>query len=381
MNTKNCIVHIPNSIDKKATSGSQIRPLRMIEAFKDNGYDVSVVMGKGKERKQQIKEIKKNIESGIKYDFLYSENSTMPTLLTERDHIPRHPFLDFGFWRFAKKKGIPIGLFYRDIYWKFPIYHKEVSLIKRIISIPMYYYDLYQYKKYVDMLYLPSEKMGDYVGVDIKRAELPPGCDYIENEHMIEKTNKNSLEPLKLFYVGGVGELYDLTKLMQTVCELSRVQLVICCRANEWDERKEYYSEYMNERIRIVHASGIELNKYYKDADICMLFFESEGYRNFAMPIKLFEYLANLKPIIATEGSAAGEFVEKNGIGWTIPFSKDILKQLLQKICDDTNILEEKKEKMVKARELNTWKSRGAQVIQNLKKRGKKDETSIIKEN
>ena len=42
---KRCIFHIPNSLDKSAKSGSNIRPLKMIEAFKKNGYIIDVVMG------------------------------------------------------------------------------------------------------------------------------------------------------------------------------------------------------------------------------------------------------------------------------------------------------------------------------------------------
>ena len=109
---KYCIFHVPNYISQEAKVGSQVRPKKMIEAFKSLGYQVDVVMGYGKERKKQIKIIKKNIKKGYRYDFLYSESSTMPTLLTEKNHIPIYPVLDFGFMNFCKKQGLKIGLFY-----------------------------------------------------------------------------------------------------------------------------------------------------------------------------------------------------------------------------------------------------------------------------
>ncbi len=37
-----------------------------------------------KKEEKKIKKIKSNIKEGIKYDFLYSESSTEPTLLTEK---------------------------------------------------------------------------------------------------------------------------------------------------------------------------------------------------------------------------------------------------------------------------------------------------------
>lgn len=134
---KRMIFHIPMKIDRNRASASQIRPMKMIEAFKECGYEVVVVEGYGKERKRQIKEIKSNILKGVKYDFLYSESSTMPTLLTEKNHLPLYPFLDFSFFAFCKKHGIKIGLFYRDIYWVF----KKKRSFKEWVAYIFYKYD------------------------------------------------------------------------------------------------------------------------------------------------------------------------------------------------------------------------------------------------
>ena len=84
MKEKRCIFHIPNYIDKTSKSGSSVRPQMMIKAFEEIGYHVDYVMGYGKERKSQIEKIKRNIRNGVKYEFLYAENSTTPTLLTEK---------------------------------------------------------------------------------------------------------------------------------------------------------------------------------------------------------------------------------------------------------------------------------------------------------
>ena len=102
----------------------------MLNAFKSIGYNVDIVMGYGKERKYSIGQIKRKIKDGVKYDFMYSESSTEPTILTEKNHIPMFPFLDFGFFSFCKRHGIKIGLFYRDVYWKFDEYKLSVSFVK-----------------------------------------------------------------------------------------------------------------------------------------------------------------------------------------------------------------------------------------------------------
>lgn len=97
----------------------------MFQAFQELGYVVDVVWGRASERKAKINEIKQNVSRGIQYDFIYSESSTMPTLLTEPNHIPISPTIDFGFFSWAKN-GIPICLFYRDIHWRFEHYKNKL---------------------------------------------------------------------------------------------------------------------------------------------------------------------------------------------------------------------------------------------------------------
>ena len=77
-NYKRCIFHVPNHINPDGKSGSQVRPIKMLNAFINRGYEVDVIEGYGKERKEALKRIKKRIRQGIQYDFLYSESSTMP---------------------------------------------------------------------------------------------------------------------------------------------------------------------------------------------------------------------------------------------------------------------------------------------------------------
>nr|WP_264472834.1 glycosyltransferase family 1 protein [Extibacter muris] len=353
-----------------AISGSSVRPYKMIEAFKNEGYLVDCIIGYGKERNERIKTIRENISQGIKYDFVYSESSTMPTLLTEKNHIPTYPLLDFGFLKYCKRNKIKIGLFYRDIYWKFPIYKEAVSLYKRMVSIPMYHYDLHQYKKVIDVLYLPSLRMQPYLKLPVRCEALPPGCsksDFQFNRKVEKKINLHAdRKALKLFYVGGVGSIYDLTKLFSVVKKLDFIELVVCCRKEEWESRYDYYRHQMCRRIEIVHESGEALDKYYKDADISMIFFDAQGYRSFAMPIKLFEYISNRTPVIATKGSAAGDFVKENDVGWSIEFDEDVLADLLTEINGNRSMLLQKKSIMKNALESNTWEERAKQVIRGL---------------
>jgi len=367
--TKRMIFHIPQYIKEGSGSGSQIRPRAMLNAFKAIGYEVDVVMGYGEERKKAILNIKEKINSGVKYDFMYSESSTEPTLLTEKNHLPLFPFLDYSFFAFCKKNGIKIGLFYRDIYWQFDVYKKQVPLFKRLVATFFYHYDLYMYNKYLDVLFLPSKLMYDYIPFEFKGnvKELPPALH--QNEINITDSEENSLassERLNIFYVGGISELYNIEKLFQVVSSNANVELVVCCRKDEWENEKPKYSKYLNERITIIHKSGNELLPYYQKAHLLSLFMEPVEYRLFAMPVKLFEYLGQLKPIIASDDTAVGEFVERYDIGWSIEYSESQLNELLHSINENRKVLDEKRANMVKISQDNTWEARAKQVLKEL---------------
>lgn len=92
------IFHIPMRINRERASASSIRPVKMIEAFERLGYEVILIEGNASQRKKRIKEIKHNIRKGVTYDFLYSESSTMPTLLTEKASLSYSPLFRFLFF-------------------------------------------------------------------------------------------------------------------------------------------------------------------------------------------------------------------------------------------------------------------------------------------
>ena len=56
-----CIFHMPLPLDKNSKSASGIRPQKMLQAFKDIGYEVFEITGYGKERKRSIQVVKKQI--------------------------------------------------------------------------------------------------------------------------------------------------------------------------------------------------------------------------------------------------------------------------------------------------------------------------------
>lgn len=83
--------------------------------------------------------------------------------------------------------------------------------------------------------------------------------------------------------------------------------------------------------------------------------------------VKIFEYLGKTIPIVATKGTAAGEFVENSGIGWSINYDIQSLKKCLKNIIQNPQVLEEKRKRELEIKSCHTWKARAHQVIEDLR--------------
>lgn len=368
MINKRCIVHVPFKIDHNRPSGPNIRPLKMIKSFENMGFEVSVIEGDSKSRKTQIASLVKDIINKVEFDFVYSESSTMPTLLTDHDHVPRYFNMDYSFLKICRNNGIPVSLFYRDVYWKYPEYKNGVSKLKYIIGTFFYNYDLYQYNKSIDLLYTPSPGYLDKIKgkINIETSTLPPGYD---RNPLISESFEYDNSSLRLFYVGGINTMYDLLETFKVVSKLPKVNLKVVTRLSDWVENKHLYVPYMcNGNIEVTHESGLGIEKYYEWADLLVLTTKPNEYREMAVPIKLFEYIGNKKPIISYGNSFTGNYIMENNIGYTINYGTNDLEQLLQDLIVNKDELSSFKSNLVRLSEKNTWLERSRKVVHDMKK-------------
>ncbi|HRU80694.1 MAG TPA: glycosyltransferase [Methanolinea sp.] len=356
------IFHIPWKVSQGADSGSEIRPIMMLEAFQRNFFHVDIVMGSGKERLYQILKIRKKIMQGFRYSFVYSESSTYPTIIANGNKDAFfYPFLDFIFFMMCRKNNIPIALFYRDIYWKFP-HSINKGIIKSYFLKILYKIDIIIYKKLINVLFLPSMKMINYIGsLDIPIKTLPPGTS-IHGSVPFENNTTN----LTLIYVGGLGNHYRIHYLLQAVNCIPDINLIICCREEEWQKNKKDYGYQLKSNITIKHLKGNDLLSLYQKANIGCCFFENSVYRSFAMPLKLFEYLGFYLPVIATEGTATGDFVTMHDVGWVIPYEEKALVNLLKTIKDHPEVIKQKQRNIMNILHHHSWDARVKQVCKDI---------------
>lgn len=351
-------------------TGSSVRPIKMLEAFQKLGFTIKVLSGWNNKRNKR----KKNVKEILRW------------LKTEKPSIcyvepPSGPFFcmdDLYLLYRLKKLHVPIGLFYRDAYWKFPEISYEGNRhlndkIKYDIVAKMQAFDWYVFQKTCHTIFFPSQTMADLF--DFKKKEiLPPGAT------LYEWGNKSLKEQLTIIYVGGTSDRYGsnmIFKAFDSIYQIyNKVKLIYVTPKEQWEVFMRDKENVKREWLELFHVSGQhELEKLYKRADIALILLAKNKYNNFAVPVKLFEYLSYQKPILSTNCYETSKFIRENQIGWIIEDNADELKKEVLRICYNRKEIEDLKENCKIAIMKNTWNERAKKVVKILQ--GKEYEDKI----
>lgn len=363
---RHMVFHHPLPLAHKPQAGSEVRPIRMVEAFKKLGFTVELVTGYARERRAAIRRIQRQVREGRRFDFVYSESTSMPTAMTEPHHLPLHPLLDFGFLNWMRRHGVATGWFYRDVYWRFDLYRQAVPLAKRLPAVAFYWYEWLQARRSVDHLFLPSVEMIRVLPrgwPEHKVSALPPGCEIFDGERRDARTDPTRLEVL---YVGGIRPpLYDLTPLVDAVHRAGHARLTLVCRPDEWRALAGYYDRGNAHELRVVHAGGTELHSLYAQADVFAIVRKTHAYLEFAMPVKLFEALGHGVPVVTTGGTAVARFVAGEKIGWVVTDERELVN-LFDSLVVNRDALVAMRERVRRVRHRHTWTDRARQVAATL---------------
>lgn len=353
------VFHRPSPREGERVSGSTERPLHMLRAFERLGVEIITVDGYSRERRRKWRKVTK-YSSSVRG--LYSELSTPPLALSDHDHIPRDPVIDLMGFRSLCRAGVPISVFYRDIYWRFPFYASMLRWYKRWPTKCIHYLELLWLQKYVSHFYIPSRRMLEYFPWKDRMksvSALPPGCE-IRATAMRARGHGE----LNLFYVGGViPPLYDISPMLRAASKVGGISLTICCRKNEWRAMSLYYGKGGN--IHIVHRSGQDVDELFSYADVFLMYRMMDPYLRMAMPVKLFQALGHGVPVITNADCEMGDFVKENGVGWVVDTEVE-LTELLRQIRDRRSLVGGMKNAAEKKRLEHTWKDRAMAVLNRL---------------
>ncbi len=364
-NPSTIVFHYPGPLADSPKSGSEVRPVRMLEALKGLGHEVIAITGHSPERKALISSLTTELEQGRHVDAVYSECVTQATMLSDADHLPRHPLLEPLFFRTLGHHDVRRGLFYRDIYWKFPIYRDNVAPSRRYPALAAYHFDLQWYRRFIDVLFVPSDEMVHVIpgheGLPQTLA-LPPGSDPQADG---PASSSQADDTLRLVYVGGArAPLYDLTPLLEAVAAVPSARLRVCCPEADGPAIRQSEA-FGTGRVELFHVSSTELAPHYAWADAACIVFAPHEYRDFAMPIKLFEAIGAGLPIVASSGTSVASFVEETGFGW-IADSAGGIAPLLERLANERVEVDATTTTVREQRDQHTWQARARTAVEAL---------------
>ena len=367
------IFHAPFPLQPDRVAASMLRPLAMRRAFADLGYRVMNVTGYAAQRRRAMTRVRAALAAGARIEFVYSENATIPNALTEPRHLPVHPLLDVVFFRHCRRSGVPVGVFYRDVYWRFPRFREGINPVLEAGLQATYRSELMAFERVGLHLFLPSQAMARHVPhVDpVRMSALPPGAPDVaatrrDSDGWDDGGDEDGKE-LELLFVGVLQDNYRLDACLRAVIATPGTRVTLCVRQETWETSRDHYAPLLPAgRAQVVHRSGAELEPLYRRADLGVLFTEPNPYWDFAVPYKLYEYLAHELPVIAVRGTQTGRLVEEMGIGWVLSYDAGALGDLLRHLREAPEEIEAVRRRMRAVLPDQTWQARARTVVQVL---------------
>lgn len=340
-------------------SGSSVRPQKMYEAFLNAGAEVTLVSGlqnRRKERLNRVREAARKLETE-RPDICYIEPPTCPIYWSaDRKLIKK-----------VCRMKIPTAVFYRDAHWKFADWWGERG-IKGAYLKHLHKKDLSLFKKCCDIVYFPSESMKRlFEAENFKSADvLPPACERADEPRRLTGG--------KMIYVGGVSRAYGTDLLIGAFERANRekndLKLILCCRENEMNNIPGL--DFNRPFLKVVHKSGKELEELFKESDCGIIPLRRDRYMDFAVPVKLFEYIGAGLPVISTDCPETAEFIKRNGCGAVCAADAESLADEVLNFYNANDKKTALYDSVYRTARENLWQSRAGKVIKDLTGRKEK---------
>ena len=296
-------------IEPGGTSGSAIRPYRMLTALTDSGVEVDSLSGTPVELAQQYPQwtVKKLRE----LDFVYLELESSSFFITLRRSwkaLLGHVI----FLLRLRRADVPTGYFVRDVYWEFPDLTPKGRMVGRLAEMLER-----RLLTFADVVFVPTAEVGALLPPreSVRARPLPPGT----SDTASRKDDGPAELPIRLLYAGNVTPpTYDISPLID-LAEDRRLQIVVACSESVWTAlSSDTKAAAGSAGLEIHHPTQAALTDLMRGADAAIVQSSAHPYLQLAFPVKAAHALSERLPIVALDPGVIATFAYDNRCGWLL---------------------------------------------------------------
>jgi glycosyltransferase involved in cell wall biosynthesis len=177
--------------------------------------------------------------------------------------------------------------------------------------------------------------------------------DGVSNEFFISSSRNSARKILKLpqnkSLIGYIGNLVTLEKekgiktLLQAIQKIENQEEIVCCIAGgpeKWKEKYQYFTNQLSIKDKVIFAGHVDFKKvptYLKAMDVLIIPFPNQPHFAYnASPLKLFEYMATGRPIVASDLPSIREILDENTAYFAEPDDPQSLAKTISKALKDS---------------------------------------------
>ena len=214
---------------------------------------------------------------------------------------------DYRFMDSVKNNDVPIFPFIRDLYWQYPGTLKETRRVKAWFNRCRD--EMQWYLKNATGMLFPSSDMAETVSFSNKYV-LPPAGD-----------PSRCLDPQlpgkkRVTFVGGISPKMGVDILARAMEIVIQEHPDAHCNIvgngddeiiNQWC--KKPYISHLPDR------TYFDIPQILTNSDLTVIPRPNTPHNDFAIPVKLFDYMSSGRPVVATNCPSMAQFIEKEQIG------------------------------------------------------------------
>lgn len=257
--------------------------------------------------------------------------------------------------------GIVVGMFTKN--------KKKTKIIFDMHEI----YKNYSYARniFFDFVFNKILKKSDYI-IHVNEAQIEGMKSTIKEKTVFlpnypeskvyEPIEKNASEKIRVNYIGALRDYESLNSLAKLNNNDKNIEVGLYGTGVCYDKLKEQY-QGSNVKVYGKYNGITESGEIYRNTDIlyCSYNPQIKNWKT-SYPVKLFESIVTLTPVIVTENTVSGDFVEKYGIGKTIKYGDT--ESIINAILDIKQSYDMYVENIKNISDNYKWKN----VVKNLKK-------------